>query len=114
MSGVIVLPLWLQVLVAVATVLSAVAMIWRGLIRPAVQLVALANRMVPLAEEMVDAFEDAGSSPMHVLADVVAEFRNDHGSTLRDAVDRIEAQIGENTAELAELRQRVVQPAPTA
>lgn len=89
---------WLQVVIGVAAGLTALGTIWRLLIKPTAELIVLQQRALPLLRDIVEVFATV-PKPFDVLADIVAEFRTDSGSSLRDVVNRLDAAaIANSTA----------------
>lgn len=82
-------PLWVNVVVSVAAIMGAVGVLWRTVLRPIQRLVSLGTALLPLMTDLVDVMADT-RTPWSVLNEIIAEFRTDSGSSLRDAVDRIE------------------------
>ena len=70
------IPDWGQALIALAAILTAVSYIYTRWVRPVLALVR----------------ETAKN--MDTLHDIAAEFRPNHGTSLRDRIDRIENQTG--------------------
>jgi peptide subunit release factor RF-3 len=89
------LPFFLQVLIGIAAGLTAVGVLWTKLLRPAARCVALAEELLPLLQELTNVFHD-NPSAFGVLEEIAEQFRTDSGSSLRDAVNRIEAAATEN------------------
>lgn len=99
-------PQWVNVILVIAAVATASAVIWRlilaPLIRPIHKAIAVVPSLVEVAEiapklqqvaVIVPALEIvAAIAPQ--LGDIAAQFRNNGGSSLRDAVDRIEKDLG--------------------
>lgn len=80
-------------IVGAAAVLTALGVIWKKAIKPAVlftwTFVTTIQKMLPLMQELTEAFKDTPHA-FEVLDEIIAEFRSDSGSTLRDVVNRIE------------------------
>lgn len=92
------MPVWLQVLVGVFAVITAIGVAWTKMVRPAARLVTLAEEVVPLLRELTE----QAPNTLKVLNDMAQQFRTDSGSSLRDVVNRLdeaakEAQVVSST-----------------
>jgi hypothetical protein len=87
---------WVTWLIAAAAVVAALGVIWRQFLRPLLKLGGLLTDVIPLLEQEVKAFKDV-KDPYSILQEIIAQFRSDSGSTLRDSVNRLE----ESAARLA-------------
>lgn len=96
------MPVWLTVTIGIAAALTAIGVIWRTVVRPGAQLITLTEQMLPVLRQLTADFSDAPTS-LAVLREVADEFRADAGSTLRDAIDRIEAAANEQTTKAQKL-----------
>lgn len=83
------MPVWTQIILGIAGLLVAIGVIWTKGIRPMVRFISKAEEMVPL---LVDLNQALGKTPkaFDVLDEIVAQFRTDSGSSLRDVVNRLE------------------------
>lgn len=88
---------WLQVVIGVAAALTATVTIWRTLIKPMAELIVLQQRALPMLRDLTQVFATV-PKPFDVLAEIVAEFRTDSGSSLRDVVNRLDAAASANAA----------------
>lgn len=82
------MPIYVQVILGLAAVLTALSVIWRRAVKPIFNLAQDAVIAAPIMRELIEAF---GGNPnaLVVLAEIAAEFRTDHGSSLRDVVNRL-------------------------
>lgn len=91
------MPLWLQIVLWVAAGLTACGVIWTKAIRPLVRFIAKAEEMIPLLKELNKVFRDTPNA-FKVLDEIVAQFRTDSGSSLRDVVNRLDEAAKQNKA----------------
>lgn len=84
------MPQWATTILWIAAVITAVGVIWVKLIRPLAKLITLITQALPLLEVINTTFKD-NPDAFNVLAEIAAQFRTDNGSSLKDAVNRIEA-----------------------
>lgn len=87
-------PLLQYILWAGAGILALVT-IWTKAIKPLSRLIATSESMVPLLIDLTSQLKDSPNS-FSVLKQIIAEFRTDSGSSLRDAVDRIDKSAKDN------------------
>lgn len=94
------MPAWTQLILGIAALIVAVGVIWTKGIRPMVRFISKAEEMVPLLVKLNEAL---GKTPeaFEVLDEIVAQFRTDSGSSLKDQVNRLEtaAERQETNAE---------------
>lgn len=85
----------LQWVVLIAAAVGAAGVIWAKVLRPLLRLIAVAEDLVPVLRSLV---AELGGTPQAfaVLDEIIAQFRTDSGSSLRDAVDRLEESAVEN------------------
>ncbi len=88
-------PLWIQIIVGIAAVLTAFGTIWKLFFKPMAEIITLQQLVLPLLRDLARSFGGM-DAPFDVLKDIVSEFRNNGGSSLRDVVDRIEDASKEN------------------
>lgn len=98
------MPVWTQYILGIAGLLIAVGVIWTKFIRPAAKLVTAAEEILPIMKELTVAFRGTPHA-FDVLDEIVAQFRTDSGSSLRDVVNRLE----QGTQELRQGAQTVKQ-----
>lgn len=91
------MPTWLQWVVWIGGGVAAIAMIWTKFIRPASRFIARVEAMAPLLIELTDQLKGSPQS-FQILREIIAQFRTDSGSSLRDVVDRLEKAADENRA----------------
>ncbi len=89
------MPTWVTIVLATAGVISAVAVIWTKLLRPAARLVTTSEVMVPLLIELTEVFRGQPES-FRILSDIAGQFKTDSGTSLRDVVNRLELAALEN------------------
>ena len=83
------MPAWATYIVTAAAVVTAVIVLWVKLIRPLAHLITMTGKLLPLVTVLTETFEEHPDA-FKVLAEIAAEFRTNDGSSLKDAVDRIE------------------------
>jgi hypothetical protein len=87
------LPAWTQYILGAAALLIALGVLWTKALRPfglfIYKFVRVQREMLPLLQQLTDVFKDSPNA-FNVLDEIVAQFRTDSGSSLRDAVNRIE------------------------
>ncbi len=88
-------PVWMQVLVGIAAVLTAFGTIWKLFFKPMAEIITLQQLVLPLLRDLARTLGGV-PTPFEVLKDIIVEFRNNGGSSLRDVVDRIEDAAKEN------------------
>lgn len=91
------MPTWLQWLVWIAGGVTGAGIIWTKFIRPVSRFIARIEAMCPLLVELTDHLKGSPQS-FQILKEVIAQFRTDSGSSLRDVVDRLEKAAKENRA----------------
>lgn len=84
---------WVGDVVAASAALTAAGVLWRTVFQPAYKLANLIAGLTPMLKELVIQFDDV-KQPFHVLEQIIAQFRTDSGSSLRDVIDRLEKNIG--------------------
>lgn len=87
------MPPWTQYILGTAALLIALGVLWTKAIRPLglfiYKFVKAQQEMLPLLQQLTEVFKDSPNA-FKVLDEIVAQFRTDSGSSLRDAVNRIE------------------------
>lgn len=87
------MPAWTQYILGTAGLLIAVGVLWTKAIRPlglfVYKFIKAQQEMLPLLQQLTEAFRDSPNA-FKVLDEIVAQFRTDSGSSLRDVVNRIE------------------------
>lgn len=83
------MPTWAQVLIAAAAVVTAIGVLWSKVLRPGMKAASAAEEMLPLLRDLTRVFRGT-PGVFEVLDQIVAQFRTDSGSSLRDVVNRLE------------------------
>ncbi len=87
------MPRWAQIIIGTAAVLAAAGVIWTKLLRPLglfiYTFVLVQREILPLLQRFAEVFKD-NPNAFKVLDEIVAQFRTNSGSSLRDVVNRIE------------------------
>lgn len=89
------LPVWAQVIIGIAAALTASTVIWTKGVRPIYRFASKAEEMVPLMVDLTSTFRDTPEA-FQILNQIVAQFRTDSGSSLRDVVNRLEDASTQN------------------
>lgn len=91
---------------ATAAVVVAVGTLWRMVVQPTADLIVLQRQALPLLRSLSKVFGDV-PTPFDVLGEIVAEFRTDSGSSLRDVVNRLDVAAAENRSAAEVLKVQV-------
>jgi hypothetical protein len=91
------MPLWFQVILASAALVTALGVLWKKVLKPILRAIHLAEEMLPLLKTLTAEFKDTPHA-FKILDQIIGEFRTDSGSSLRDVVDRLESAAQENAA----------------
>lgn len=83
------LPVWVQAVMAAAALVGATGVLWRKIVLPGYRLARAADELAPLLRDFTHAFKDTPHVFL-ILDEIADQFRTDSGSSLRDAVDRLE------------------------
>lgn len=75
---------------AVTVILAGIVALWKKILRPGARLVTSVEEMLPLLRELTTEFKNTPHA-FAILDDIIAQFRTDSGSSLRDVVDRLES-----------------------
>jgi len=94
-SGEDLLPVWAQWIIGAAALAIACGVLWSKVFKPMVKFAADAEEMLPLLRELTATFRDTPHA-FAVLDEIITEFRSDSGSTLKDALNRLEAAAEDN------------------
>ncbi len=86
------MPTWITVILTAAGVVTALGVLWAKVLRPGARIISQAEATVPVMQKLVAAF-GADTTAFSVLERIAAQFRTNAGSTLRDAIDRMEAKL---------------------
>lgn len=85
------MPTWVQLIISAAAVVMAVGTLWK-VILPGSKLIAEWAAIMPVLRTLVKEFaENPGS--LKVLKQISDQFSTDSGSSLRDAINRVEATL---------------------
>ena len=84
------MPTWTQYVIGIAALVVASGVIWKKLIQPLAKLITMLTETMPVMEKLVFVFRDAPNA-FKVLYSIQDQFKTDSGSSLRDAVNRIDA-----------------------
>jgi len=93
----------LLIILTTAATLTALGVIWRKGIKPLARFISTAEQMIPLLVSFNAVFKN-NPSGFKVLNEIAAQFRTDSGSSLRDAVNRLEVAAEENRVAALENR----------
>jgi hypothetical protein len=88
-------PPWASFVLAAAAVVLALGTLWTKVFRPGMKLANNAETMLPLLVELTAVFRDTPDA-FKILDEIVAEFRTDSGSSLRDVVNRLDKAAVDN------------------
>lgn len=89
------MPAWLQWLVWIGGGVAALALIWSKFLRPLFRFIAKIEALAPLLSDLTEQLKGSPQG-FQILKDIIAQFRTDGGSSLRDIVNRLEAAAIEN------------------
>lgn len=106
------MPVWIQniliaagLIAAVSTIAAGLVAFWKKVLKPGAKLVTTVDEMLPLLKELTAEFKNTPHA-FAVLDDIVAQFRTDSGSSLRDVVNALQTdataiRAGVERAEIA-------------
>lgn len=97
------IPGWIQLIIAVAALITALGVIIQKVVRPGVRAASTAETMIPLLQSLNVTFKDTPNA-FKILNEIIAQFRTDSGSTLRDVVNRLETAALESKMVTEQLR----------
>jgi hypothetical protein len=100
------LPGWAQAVVGTSVLIVAMGVIWTKLVKPVAELISLMGELLPLLKDLASHFTGSPDA-FQILKEIVAEFRSDSGSTLRDVVNRLEDAANENKLAAGVLKQNL-------
>ena len=100
------MPEWVQWVGGFAAFILAVSVIWGKVLKPGASLVTLLDKLLPLAEELVDHFEESPQA-FQTLAVIAKEFEANAGTSLRDVINRLETESREDRAMISELMEKL-------
>jgi len=97
---------WAEITLTVAAVVVAAGVIWRKAVIPFSTLVhdgqEVVEKMIPVLRDLTHELADTPDA-FAVLDEIIAQFRNDSGSTLRDVVDALTSAAETNRVAIAAL-----------
>jgi len=94
-ADLIALPAWAGILIALAATVTAIGVLWRLLVTPFYRIVKHADDMLPVLNDLTRAMKDSPAAFL-ILKDIIAQFRTDSGSSLRDVINRLEDAAKKN------------------
>lgn len=100
------MPTWLTIIIGVGAGLTALATVWRLLIKPTAELIVLQQSALPLLRVLVRVW-GADPSRLDVLDQIAEQFRTNGGSSLRDVVNRLDAAATVNATAAEVLKVQV-------
>lgn len=86
-----------------AAVIAALTVIWKQAVLPGVQRIATEQVTRPVLDRIVEVFRD-NLNHMEVLDDIAHEFKTNSGSSLKDAMNRLERAAEQNEMAVAALQ----------
>jgi hypothetical protein len=96
-------PLWVNSVIVVGVICTTVTAVWRLVLSPISKLIALGADLRPILIELRDEM-GATEEPFAVLDEIVAQFRTDSGSSLRDVINRVEAALTGATVQITSVQ----------
>lgn len=97
---------WIQVVVGIAAVITALGIIFTKVIRPGARFVAVSEEVVPVMLEFTRIFKNTPGA-FAILLEMAKEFKNNSGVTLRDRVEDVAAYAIKANKNVEELREEV-------
>lgn len=88
-------PGWITYGAAVLGFVVALGTAWKTVLNPMRKFANKAEAMFPLLVDLTDTFQDTPHA-FAVLDEIIAQFRTDSGSSLRDVINRLEGMADEN------------------
>ncbi len=77
-----------------AAIVIALGVLWTKALKPGARIISQTERAIPVMQALVEVF-GKDTVVFDVLHEIASEFRANAGSTLRDAVDRLERKLNE-------------------
>lgn len=90
------MPPWAEVIIGISVLIGAISVIWAKVLKPGARLIAQLEKTYPLLVTLTDVFE--GGANFSVLDEIADQFKSDSGSTLKDAMNRLELTVSEAKA----------------
>jgi len=84
-------PKWGQWVLGAAALVTAFGILWTKVLNPVRKAGNRAEEMLPLLVDLTETFKDTPAAFL-ILDQIIAQFRTDSGSSLRDVVNRLEQQ----------------------
>lgn len=100
------MPTWVLVMLATASALTASGVIWTKGIKPLAEIIVLLQQAVPLLRDLSKNLGDV-PTPFNVLEEIIAQFRTNGGSSLRDVVNRLEEATQDSNSSVRRLEVQV-------
>jgi len=91
------------VIVGTAGIITALGVLWTKLIKPGAKAASTWEQAQPALDVLADMGPDVGKI-LSFLADIAAQFRTNSGSSLKDAINRLEVAGAESKAAIDEAR----------
>ncbi len=86
---------WVQWVIAAAALVTALGVLWRQAVLPAVRKIASEQVTRPVLDRIVDIYKD-NLNHFSVLDDIARQFKTNAGSSLKDSVNRLESAAEES------------------
>lgn len=95
------MPAWLQWIVWAAAGVTAIGLLWQKAVHPAVTAYVEAQVTRPVIRAIVGEFKD-DLNHIAVLDEIAAQFKTNAGSSLKDAINRLESTASTSAAAVIE------------
>jgi len=89
------MPSWLNYLIWAAAAITALGVLIRQVVRPIVRMAGESTEMIALMQSLKGSFVNTPHA-FEILDSIAGQFRTDAGSSLRDAIDRLETAAEDN------------------
>lgn len=86
------MPDWLQWVLWAAAGVTALGVIWSKVIKPVYRIISQVEDMLPVWTAATQQLADVPAA-FQILRDIIAQLRSDSGTTIKDALNRMEAAI---------------------
>lgn len=103
-------PGWMQVVLAMAALTTALGVLWAKVLRPLIRTAATGEVMLPLLQDLTIKFRDV-PQVFDILREIVAQVRTDAGSSLKDTVNSLQSMIASAVTTLAEIQRATAEAA---